>query len=51
MLASYAAHNLYVLTRIPTRDRFTMYVHKFAHELFHAIATCMRTITMRVNLH
>ena len=50
MLASYAARDLHVLTRIPTRDRFPVR-EKFARESFHAIATSTRTITMRVNLH
>ena len=38
MLASCAARNLHVLTRIPTRDRFPVH-KKFARESFHAIAT------------
>ena len=49
MLVSYAACDLHVLTRIPTRDRFPMH-EKFARKLFHAIATSTHTITMSVNL-
>ena len=44
--ASHAAHDFYVLTRIPRISR----ARKFARESFNAKVTYTRTITIQVNL-
>ena len=50
MLASYATCDLYVLRNTHSNASYIALVHKFAHELFDAIATRMHYIIKQVNL-